>query len=73
MHFVIISVNRDSADLFIGDKSALAQMSSVHRYTHIHAHTVALALICNASNMWSTVGGKATHRNLHASFHSVCP
>lgn len=27
MHFVIISLNRDSADLFIGDKSALAQMS----------------------------------------------
>lgn len=29
MHFVILSVNRDSADLFIGDKSALAQMSCV--------------------------------------------
>lgn len=29
MHFVIISVNRDSADLLIGDKSALAQMSCV--------------------------------------------
>lgn len=55
MHFVIISVNRDSADLFIGGKSALAQMSCVHTqarariHTNKHSHTV-----CNASNMCST-------------------
>lgn len=55
MHFVITSVNGDSADLFIEDKSALAQMSSAdtQTHTHIHAHTVTLALICDASNMWS--------------------
>lgn len=56
MHFVITSVSGDSADLFIEDKSALAQMSQQthkHAHTDIHAHTVTLALICNASNMWS--------------------
>lgn len=51
MHFVITSVKGDSADLFTADKSALAQISSTD--THIHAQTVALALICIASNMWS--------------------
>lgn len=77
MHFVIISVNRDNADLFIGDKSALAQMSCVDTqtraqiHTHTRAHTDALALICNASNMWNTLRGKATYRNQHASLHSV--
>lgn len=37
MHFVIVSENRDSADLFIGDKSALAQMSCAD--THLGAHS----------------------------------
>ena len=33
MHFVITSVSRDSADLFIEDKSALAQMSCADTQT----------------------------------------
>lgn len=47
MHFVIISLNRDSADLFIGDKSALAQMSCVDTQacTLINTHLRACACV----------------------------
>lgn len=47
MHFMIISVNRDSADLFIGDKSALAQMSCVDTQARAridtHTHPICYA------------------------------
>lgn len=71
MHFVIISVNGDSADLFIGDKSALAQMSCVDTQECARIDTGA-HMICNASTMCSTLGGNAARRNLHATFPSVC-
>lgn len=51
MHFVIISVNGEGADLFIGDKSARAQMSCVDTNLHTFVHTLALVCICNASNL----------------------
>lgn len=47
-----------------------------HRHTYTYVHTVALALICNASNMWSYWPAlweaklHGTHRNLHASLHT---
>lgn len=69
MHLVIIWVNTDSADLFIGDKNCTHER---HRHTnkqgHTQTHTVAMFLFCNASNMGSTPGGEATRKSRHASF-----
>lgn len=69
MHFVITSVSGDSADLFIGDKNALAQMSCIDTQTHTQTLTHLCAHSCTGSNLQciqyvellaSTLGGKAT-------------
>lgn len=74
MHFVIISLNRHSADLFIRGRSALAQMSCVHTQAcaRINTRALALAVICNASDMCSALGSKAAHTIVSCVFRLAC-
>lgn len=51
MLFVIISLNTDSADLFIGDKSALGQMSCVDTQACARINTRLRVRACVGSNL----------------------